>query len=75
MILSLPLLERLRFIDFLLDKRGTVNRGDITDYFGLSVPQASHDITAYLTHAPSNMEYDKSKKCYCRTASYKRVWI
>lgn len=72
--LSLPLMLRLRFIDFLLDNYGTFNRGFIADYFGLSVPQASMDIRAYIEVAPGNLEYDRSGKVYRRTAGFSRVW-
>jgi hypothetical protein len=65
---------RLRFIDFLLDHYGTFNRGAIVDYFGLSMPQASLDIQAYMTMAPGNTEYDKSARTYRRTESFRRVW-
>lgn len=67
-------MTRLRFIDFLLDQYGTFNRSAIVDYFGLSVPQASMDIRAYIEVAPGNLEYDKSGKTYRRTADFRRVW-
>ena len=43
--------QRLRFIDFLLDHYGRLNRGALVDYFGISVPQASIDIRTYQEHA------------------------
>lgn len=72
--ISRAIMERLRFIDFLLSQYGTMNRSAIMDYFGLSSPQASIDIQAYLEHAPGNMDYDQSAKCYRRTEAFKRVW-
>jgi hypothetical protein len=65
---------RLRFIDFLLHEYGTINRSAIMDYFGLSLPQASNDIQAYIRLAPENVEYDRSLKTYRRTACFVRVW-
>lgn len=65
---------RLRFIDFLLAHYGTLNRSAIVDYYGLSQPQASMDIKAYQEHAPGNMRFDQTQKCYCRAPGYVRVW-
>lgn len=65
-------LLRLRFIDFLLDHYGTMNRSAVMDYFGLSMPQASLDIRAYIEQAPDNIDYDLSTKCYRRTAIFTR---
>jgi hypothetical protein len=67
-------MTRLRFIDFLLDHYGTFNRSAIVDYFGLSVPQASLDIAAYMEAAPGNMAYDNSAKTYRRAEGFVRVW-
>jgi hypothetical protein len=72
--LSLAVVARLRFIDFLLDEYGTVNRRAIMNYFGLSTPQASLDIRAYMEAAPGNAEYDKSARTYRRTEGFRRVW-
>jgi hypothetical protein len=63
---------RLRFIDFLLGRFGTIRRADIVDYFGLSTPQASIDIAAYMAAAPGNVEYDKSAKVYRATPGFTR---
>ena len=56
--------QRLEFIEFRLFWEGAINRADIVDYFGVSVPQASKDLTLYQERAPGNMEYDKRSKCY-----------
>ena len=56
--------QRLEFIEFRLFWEGTINRADIVDYFGVSVPQASKDLTLYQERAPGNIEYDKRSKCY-----------
>jgi hypothetical protein len=56
--------RRLRFIDFRLQWDGRINRADLRKFFGISVPQASLDINAYIALAPSNMVYDRSAKEY-----------
>lgn len=66
--------QRLRFIDFLLDHYGTLNRDAIMDYYGISKPQASHDIRDYMKLAPENCSYDSSAKRYIRTKQFKRHW-
>ena len=56
--------RRLEFIEFRLYWEGGINRADIVDQFGLSVPQASKDLSRYQELAPNNMAYDKSEKRY-----------
>lgn len=65
---------RLRFIDFLLAHYGTINRVQLTDYFGISVAQAALDLTSYQAIAPGNMEYDRSAKTYRRTPEFERMY-
>jgi hypothetical protein len=50
--------QRLRFIDFLVAHYGSVNRAALVDYFGISLPQASHDIGDYMKIAAENIVYD-----------------
>src|SRR5262245_33932477 len=59
--------RRLEFIEFRLFWEGGVNRSDITRYFGVSVPQASKDLSQYQALAPENIMYDKSEKRYLKT--------
>jgi hypothetical protein len=66
--------QRLRFIDFLVHHYGSINRGALTDYFGISVPQASIDLGDYMKLAPSNLVYDKTLKSYVKGPDFKRVW-
>lgn len=66
--------QRLRFIDFLVDHYGTLNRAALIDYFGISMPCASNDIRDYIAMAPNNLTYDKGAKTYIRAANFKRVW-
>jgi hypothetical protein len=56
--------QRLEFIEFRAFWEGGVNRSDITERFGVSVPQASSDISQYRELAPSNLNYDASAKRY-----------
>jgi predicted DNA-binding transcriptional regulator YafY len=63
--------KRLEFIEFRLFWEGGVNRSDITEFFGVSVPQASKDLTQYRELAPANIQYDASEKRYLATPSFK----
>jgi hypothetical protein len=56
--------QRLEFIEFRLFWEGSINRADIVDFFGVSVPQASKDLTLYQERAPGNVEYDTRAKRY-----------
>jgi len=56
--------QRLEFIEFRLFWEGAVNRSDITTRFGVSVPQASGDLSQYRDLAPDNITYDASEKRY-----------
>ena len=63
--------QRLEFIEFRLLWEGGVNRSDITRYFGVSVPQASKDLSQYQTIAKDNIRYDKSQKRYFASDTFK----
>jgi hypothetical protein len=63
--------QRLEFIEFRLFWEGRVNRADIIEMFGVSVPQASKDLAQYQELAPGNIEYDKSAKRYVAASSFK----
>lgn len=67
--------HRLKFIDFRLYWEGRINRKDLTDFFGISVPQASADLRKYQEKAPNNIEYDKSGKFYFATHKFKPFFI
>lgn len=56
--------QRLEFIEFRLFWEGSINRADIIDTFGVSVPQASKDLSLYQERAPGNMAYDTREKRY-----------
>ena len=62
--------KRLEFIEFRLFWEGGINRADITDYFGVSVPQASKDLAQYQELAPANLRYDRRIKRYFAAETY-----
>lgn len=63
--------RRLEFIDFRLYWEGRINRADLTDHFGISVPQASLDLAEYQKLAPQNLVYERREKVYIATASFR----
>jgi predicted DNA-binding transcriptional regulator YafY len=65
--------RRLEFIDFRLYWEGRVNRSDLMDFFGVSVPQASLDLAKYLEIAPDNITYDRTEKAYVATDKFTPV--
>ena len=62
--------RRLQFIDFRLQWGGRINRRDVTDFFKISVPQASADISRYAELAPGNLKYDTSSRTYVATSAF-----
>ena len=56
--------RRLAFIDFRLQWDGRINRSDLTQFFGISVPQASLDLARYQEQAPQNLTYDRRSRAY-----------
>ncbi|WP_095203536.1 WYL domain-containing protein [Mesorhizobium carmichaelinearum] len=67
--------QRLEFIEFRLFWEGGVRRKDIIDMFGVSVPQASKDLTLYQERAPGNVDYDKSAKRYVASPNFKPKFL
>src|SRR5260370_39029196 len=67
--------QRLQFIEFRLFWEGGLNRSDITDYFGVSVPQASKDLSQYQALAPENIVYDRSEKRYFAAERFKPLFM
>lgn len=65
--------RRLEFIDSRLFWEGRLNRSALTDFFRISVPQASLDLAEYQRLAPSNVVYDLSQKAYTATASFQPI--
>ena len=66
--------QRLEFIEFRLFWEGHVNRSDVMTQFGLSVNQASSDLSRYIGLAPHNMDYDRSLRTYVRQPGFKPVF-
>ena len=67
--------RRLEFIEFRLYWEGGINRAEIMNQFGVSVPQASKDLSQYQELAPGNIEYDKSEKRYFATPRFKSRFL
>jgi hypothetical protein len=67
--------QRLRLIDFLAAHYGRINRDELTDYFGISIPQATKDFKDYMKIAPDNIRYSHSLKVYVRNKEFERVWL
>jgi len=67
--------RRLEFIEFRLFWEGGVNRADLIEMFGVSVPQASKDLTLYQEKAPQNAVYDKSAKRYVAGPQFSPVFL
>jgi WYL domain len=67
--------KRLEFIDFRLRWEGRFNRSDLTDFFGISVPQASIDIARYLQGAPGNATYDRAARAYVASDAFVPVYL
>lgn len=66
--------RRLEFIDFRLRWDGRLNRSDLMDFFGVSVPQASLDISRYTELAPENLIYDRSSRVYLAAGNFAPVY-
>lgn len=67
--------RRLEFVEFRLFWEGGVNRSDIVDEFGVSVPQASKDLALYQEQAPDNIVYDRSEKRYFASDAFRPRFI
>ena len=72
--------RRLEFIDFRLSCDGRINRRDLVDFFGISIPQESLDLSRYhhlLQEAVPprlNLAYDRHLKYYVRTSDFKPLY-
>lgn len=66
--------RRLEFIDFRLRWDSKLNRSDLTDFFGISVPQASLDIAKYTELAPDNLTYDRSSRVYIAGSDFQPLY-
>jgi hypothetical protein len=62
--------RRLEFIDFRLFWDGRLNRADLANFFSISIPQASIDISLYQERVPGNIIYDRQEKAYLASDSF-----
>jgi len=67
--------RRLEFIEFRLFWEGGVNRAHLIETFGISVPQASKDLSLYQERAPGNVMYDKSAKRYIAAEGFSPLFL
>lgn len=67
--------RRLEFIDSRLYWEGRLNRSALTEFFGISVPQASLDLAEYQSRAPNNTLYDRTEKAYLATPEFSPILI
>lgn len=73
-------LRRLEFIDFRLGIDGKINRKDLVQFFSISVPQASLDLSKYqamleeVDPPRKNLEYDRHLKVYLKTDDFKPLF-
>ncbi len=67
-------LERLAFIDFRLFFLGTVGRPNICDRFGVVPIVATRDLGAYRDAAPTNTNFDGSRKLYVPAQDFKPLF-
>ena len=67
--------RRLEFIEFRLLWDGRINRGELVEFFDISIQQASLDIARYTELAPGNLEYDKSEKTYRATPKMRCLFV
>jgi hypothetical protein len=65
--------QRLLFVERLLFWRGTINRRDLCDHFGISLPQATKDLVAYTTLNAGACQYDVRRKCYVASPRMRMV--
>ncbi len=62
--------RRLEFIDTRLSWSGRINRKELTEFFKISVPQASLDLTEYQALTPGNVVYDRTEKAYLASSEF-----
>jgi|SRR5579862_779843 len=67
--------RRLEFIEFRLLWDGKINRGEVAEFFNISIQQASLDFARYMVLAQDNMKYDRSEKVYRTAQEFKPVLI
>lgn len=63
--------RRNAFIEFRVFWYGRINRSDLMEKFGISLQQASLDLTGYVDQWKRNLSYDKSLRTYVRGKQFK----
>lgn len=66
--------RRLEFIDYRLRWNQRITRRDISDFFGVPVPQASRDLAEYQALAPKNLELEPDGKLYRATDLFQPIY-
>lgn len=74
MKLNYARLQRMHFIDFIVDHYGFIQRKHLMDYFGIASAQATRDITMYREQWPDNLEYAVVAKSWAKGSKFKRVF-
>ncbi|MCP4317901.1 MAG: WYL domain-containing protein [Hyphomicrobiales bacterium] len=67
--------QRFQIVEYQAFWLGSLNRVDLTSYFGISVPQASKDLATYQSLFPQNIRYDHSEKRYFVTKDFHPKFI
>lgn len=67
--------HRYEFIEFQLLWEGVIGRQLLKDKFGISLQQATLDLTSYLDLAPKNMEYDPRQRTYVARTSFSPAFV
>lgn len=67
--------RRQEFIESCLFWEGRINRGDLVEKFGISIPQATDDIARYMKRAPGNIDYEPKERAYVIQPGYEPVVI
>lgn len=65
--------KRIEFIDARLFWEGQISRKDLTEFFDISIPQATKDLKEYIEIATENIRYDSSAKHYVATPDFNPV--
>lgn len=62
--------RRNAFIEFRVFWHGRINRSDLMETFGISLQQASLDLSGYSDRWKRNLVYDKSQRAYVRGKNF-----
>lgn len=67
--------RRLEYIEFHVYWEGPLARKHLAETFGISLVQATKDLSLYKKHAPDNLEFDPSTKRYGLSDFFKPQFI